>query len=307
MSLAIVGGTVVDIIFTRLPRLPVWPRHTEFTAANLVLVDEPPIVTLGGNGANAAYVAARCGAAVTLHTRIGRDAMGLLARQWLAEAGCRVETPDSGATAINVTGANARCQRATFFHAGEAIAALPRIMQDASRPGHLLVCGWPHPPLPALAKGLGPLRSAGVFTALDAGPILGEPWMLAELAPVFAHLSLFLTNEYELRTIARTRTATSALKRLREHFDGDVVVKRGADGVWWLPAGSSQRQDVASRRVRAVNTVGAGDTFNGALLAGLVSGLGFPAALEQACAVAATAVASGRGVLGVEPRAGRAA
>lgn len=307
MSLVIVGATVVDLIFTGLPRLPVWPRHTEFTTANLVLVNDPPIVTLGGNGANAAYVAARCGATVTLHTRIGRDAMGLLARQWLADAGCRLEALDSGATSVNVTAANARCQRATFFHAGEPRSVLPHLPKEAGRAGHVLACGWPHPPLPALAKGLKSLRRSGAFTALDAGPILGEPWTLAELEPVFEHLSLFLMNEYELRTIARTRTATSALKRVRECFDGDVVVKRGPDGAWWLPAGSSRRQTVASRRVRAINTVGAGDTFNGALLAGLEGGLGFPAALEQACAVAAEAVASGRGVLGIEPRAGRAA
>ncbi|HEY1107601.1 MAG TPA: PfkB family carbohydrate kinase, partial [Opitutaceae bacterium] len=87
-SLAIVGCTVVDIIFPDTPRLPRWPRHTEFTAANLIQLPRAPLVTIGGNGANAAYVAARRGARVTLHTAIGDDILGGLAHAWLRDAGC---------------------------------------------------------------------------------------------------------------------------------------------------------------------------------------------------------------------------
>ena len=72
MSLAVVGCTAIDLILTRTPRLPTWPRHSEFTSDNLVLLADAPLVTLGGNGANAAFVAAQGGARVTLHTRIGR-------------------------------------------------------------------------------------------------------------------------------------------------------------------------------------------------------------------------------------------
>ncbi len=85
MSLAIVGGTVVDVIFSGVPRLPVWPRHTEFTATNLVLLERGPIVTMGGNGANAAYVAAASGTDTVLHTRIGADVLGAAGAQ-LAES-----------------------------------------------------------------------------------------------------------------------------------------------------------------------------------------------------------------------------
>ena len=121
MALLIVGGTVVDLIFPRVPHLPHWPEHTEFTAANLILLSEPPLVTIGGNGANAAYVAARCGAVAQLHTNIGTDAFGSLARRWLDESGCITrDTPHAGRTAVNVTAANARLQRATLFYPGDA-------------------------------------------------------------------------------------------------------------------------------------------------------------------------------------------
>jgi ribokinase len=301
MSLVIIGSTVVDLIFPRVPRLPAWPRHTESTQDNLVLLRDAPIVTLGGNGANAAYVAARCGAAVAFHTQIGADALGELARRWLENAGCRLHAPKRAAsTAVNVTVANARQERAMFFHPG-APGAMPLLASTGPAPSHLLVCGWPHPPLATIARGLRAARRRGVFTALDAGPILGRPWTPAALRPAFGALDLFLTNDYELRKITRAARLDAALARLRRDFTGHVVVKRGADGVLWLPASSDLPRHVPGRAVRVVNTVGAGDSFNGALLAGLVRGAAFPAALRAACAAAASVVASPRGVLGVRP------
>lgn len=306
MSLAIIGGTVVDLIFPRLRRLPVWPRHTEFTPANLVLVHEPPIVTLGGNGANAAYAAACGGADVTLYSHVGDDSLGRLARDWLERVGCRLEgSIPRAATAVNVTAANARHHRATLYHPGPAITALPVFRAGGSTPTHALVCGWPHPPLPAIAEGLRRLRRQKVVTALDAGPILDRPWSLPALKPVLAALDLFLANEYELRAITRADSLSAALRRLRERYDGHVVVKRGSKGALWMPAGGTAAQTAVGRKVTAVNTVGAGDCFNGALLAALDGGAPFPAALEHACSVAASAVSSPRGVLGIEPQRSR--
>lgn len=301
MSLVVVGGTVVDVIFPRVPRLPRWPQHTESTPANLVLLNEPPIVTVGGNGANAAYVAARCGANVTLHTQLGDDAPGGLARAWLERAGCRVCATTAGAaTAMNVTAANADRERAILFYPG-APAALPPVAGLDPAPTHLLVSGWPHPPLDALAAELQAARARGIFTALDAGPILGRPWTLRGLRPVLAALDLFLTNDYEICRIARCAQTEEAIMKLRRVFTGHVVIKCGAQGVRWIPQRTNEVRAVAAPRIHAVNTVGAGDSFNGALLAALTRGTDWAEALRGACAVAASVVASPSGVLGVRP------
>lgn len=300
MSLVILGGTTTDIILPQTPRLPAWPAHTEFTAANLVLLRTPPIVTLGGNGANAAYIASRCGARVTLHTQLGDDAFGALARDWLETAGCRVfpANPAAG-TPLNVTAANARRQRATFFYSAGELPAVTRFASPA--PSHLLICGWPHPPLPTLARTLRAARKRKIVTALDAGPILGRAWRLAALRPVLASLDLLLANEHELLRITRATTVATALATLRRVFSHDVVIKRGAQGALWLPAYSATAQEIPGLRVRTHNTIGAGDTFNGSLLAALDRGLDFPVALRLACATAASVVRSARGVLGVVP------
>jgi sugar/nucleoside kinase (ribokinase family) len=303
VGITIVGNTVVDIVFPELKRMPGWPSHSEFTSENLVFPRRPPIVTLGGNGANAAFVAARCGAAVTLHSPTGRDVLGSIARRWLREAGCRMAPARGGATALNVTATNRRDQRATLFYPGAPVG-VPRISTGRAAPTHLLVCGWPHPPLRSVAAAFGRCRRRRIFTAIDAGPILGRPWTLAALRGVLAELDLFLANEHEIRGIARRRGLDAALGRLRRHYSGHVVIKRGAKGALWLPAGSSRPLRLPPRRVRVISTVGAGDTFNGALLAMLSRGEGWLPALRAANATAATVVSSPRGLLGARLRRG---
>jgi ribokinase len=298
MSLAIVGCTVVDVIFSGVPRLPVWPRHTEFTATNLVLLSRAPIVTLGGNGANAAYVAAAMGADVVLHTRIGNDALGGLARAWLERVGCRLVSGRTKSTAINVTAANDRLERTALFHPGAQVS-LPHFDTEQRKTSHLFVCGWPHPPLALLARRLAVARRRGTFTALDAGPILGRSWSRRALRPVLAELDLFLANEYEALSLTRAETLADAIIRLRQDFDGHVVIKRGAQGAMWLPSGSARALRLPRQRVRVVNTVGAGDSFNGALLGALSRGKKFPMALQAAMQTAARVVGSPRGILGV--------
>ncbi len=300
MSLVILGGTTTDIILPQVPRLPAWPAHTEFTAANLVLLRTPPIVTLGGNGANAAYIATRCGARVTLHTQLGDDAFGSLARDWLETAGCHVFAANPAAgTPLNVTAANAQRQRATFFYSAGQLPAVTRF--DSPAPSHLLVCGWPHPPLAIITRTLRAAKKRHIVTALDVGPILGAPWTLTGLRSVLASLDLLLGNEHEVLRITRSDTIPIALAKIRRVFPRDIVIKRGGEGALWIPAGSATPQTTPGVRVKTHNTIGAGDTFNGSLLAALDRGLDFPAALRLACATAATVVRSARGVLGVVP------
>lgn len=298
MSLLIVGGTVVDLIFPRVPRLPDWPDHTEFTSTNLVLLPEPPLVTIGGNGANAAYAAARCGATTELHTNIGTDALGALARRWLDDSGCHThENTASGRTAVNVTAANTSLQRATLFYPGDT----PALPTPTPGFGHVLACGWPHPPVATLAPSLREWRGVGTRTAIDFGPILDEAPTLSSLQPVLDELDLFIANEHELLSITATPDLASAFARLRGSYAGDVIIKRGADGVTWLAAGEDAPRSQPGRHIRAVNTVGAGDTFNGGLFAALDRGASLAEALRYADEAACSVVRSAQGVLGLEP------
>ncbi len=302
MNLLVSGGTVVDLIFPRVPRLPTFPNHTEFTARNLVLLTHAPIVTLGGNGANAAYAAARCGAAVTLVTDIGGDPLGNLASAWLKQAGCRLLHPQDrkSRTAVNVTAANHRLQRGTFFYPGAPVflpANIPRC-------DYFLVCGWPHPPFSSIAQRFRRYHEQGTQTALGIGPLLGQAPSLRQLAEIFQHLQLFLANEHELLAITRTTSLPAAVRHLRQIYAGNAVIKRGPRGAVWLPPQTAERVNCPGLKKRAINTVGAGDSFNGALLAALGRGTEFPMAIAYANAIAASVVQSKEGILGM-PRPAR--
>jgi len=297
MSLHIIGNAVVDLIFPDTKRLAGWPDHTEFTAENLVLLETPPIITVGGNGANAAYVAARCGAQVTLHSNLGPDVFGQIVRAWLTEVGCTLSsTKESLRTPVNVTVANTNLQRATYFYPGTTL----ELPSPAIGSSTILITGWPHPLPGATAASLKQYREADVRTALDIGPFLQEPPTLRAVQPVLAQLDLLIANVYELTTLTAVSTAEDACDRIRESFLGDIVLKLGAEGVIWCPASSQKLHRIAGIPTDAVNTVGAGDTFNGALLAYLDDGIPMGTALSLANAAAASVVASDQGVLGLQ-------
>ncbi len=153
-----------------------------------------------------------------------------------------------------------------------------------------------------MARGLAAAKKKGVFTALDAGPLLGGLWSQSALRRLLAQLDLFIANEHEFQKLFRTTDFTVGFHGLRKHFSGHVVVKRGRIGALWLPEGEDVAIAVTAPRVRVVNTVGAGDSFNGALLAALADGVEFSRALRAACRIASRVVGSPRGVLGLVRR-----
>ena len=76
-----------------------------------------------------------------------------------------------------------------------------------------------------------------------------------------------------------------------------VIVKRGAQGAVFGEAGAGVRS-LLTERVDDANAVGAGDTFNAALLHSLSRGTTLNEAVETAIRLATAAVKGGKGVLG---------
>jgi ribokinase len=160
------------------------------------------------------------------------------------------------------------------------------------------VCGWPHPPLAVIACEFKRLQKGGVLTSLDVGPILGPVWSWADLAKVLKHTSLLLGNRHEVLALTGRRRLEHALDRLRQVCPGDIVVKLGEAGAMWSAPFAAKSKRMPARKVRVINTVGAGDSFNGALLAAILRGEKMPKAIAAAVEFATQVVASSAGVLG---------
>jgi ribokinase len=244
----------------------------------------------GGKGGNQAVAAARLGASTVFVGAIGDDAFGIDARAALEAEGVDVGSlrthPDeatgvalilvdeAGENSIAVAGgANATL---TSVQVRTALKALELTAEDVVLVGHEIRTGATHE---ALRLG----RLAGATTILNPAPATGlEP-------PTLALADILTPNEPELDELAGAGgSVTTRARRLLGPDPGSRVacVSLGRKGAL-LVAGRARR--IAAPRVRAVDTVGAGDALNGALAAGLAAGLELPEAVRQAVVAASIA------------------
>ncbi|HNG80572.1 MAG TPA: ribokinase [Burkholderiaceae bacterium] len=264
-------------------------------------------VAPGGKGSNAAIACARQGARTALLARIGADDFGRMALSlWDAEGIDRravevVHSEPSGVAQILVyddgdnsiavaSGANAGLGPAHV----EAAADLLR--------GARVVLASCEVPLAATLAAFRLARAAGVTTLLNPAPAPAQP-LPAEL---IALSDLLTPNETELCALAGEpggepagSDLALAAQRLQAAGAGAIVVTRGAAG-WTLFEPGRAPVHGRGHRVTVSDTIGAGDTFTGALAAALARGEPLTEALVQANAAAALSV-TGAGALGGMP------
>ena len=93
------------------------------------------------------------------------------------------------------------------------------------------------------------------------------------------------------------------LARLRREFGATPVITLGSEGVVWLEGRRVRR--MPARRVRVLDSTGAGDAFHGAFAAGIAQGLSLERTIERAnrCGAEACTALGGMGhLLGREGR-----
>lgn len=130
-------------------------------------------------------------------------------------------------------------------------------------------------------------RRAGALTILNPAPAPSKPLPEALLK----HVSILTPNETELERLLPSRKGASLRARaedLRKKGPAVVIVTYGGRGVWVFDARGGHR--FSAFKVRAVDTVGAGDAFNGALAAALAEGMPLDKAVSFAQAAAALSV-----------------
>lgn len=300
----VLGTTTVDLFLSGLDHMPV-PEGDEFTSDNFAFCSDPTTVTLGGNGANTAYVLGRLGANPSLCSAIGRDVFGSVVEGWLDEAGIRtgeLVRSDTGTTATTVVISDENNNRQSFHHAGATATFTRNDISDGYFAqadfllvtGYQLLQGWR---TDGMAQALQEAHDAGATTLLDIGPAIDNPPTLDELVLLLPNVDVLLANAYELRTCTGQSEIDQAAEESLRAGARAVIVKRGAEGAVLYTSPLSP-EPISSFDVEVHSTVGAGDTFNAGLLYSLKHESDFSEAVRFANATAAEVVSSPKGVLG---------
>lgn len=273
-------------------RVPRPPRRGETVLAHSFEISP------GGKGSNAAVACARQGARTAVIARIGQDDFGAMAldlwrREGIVTTGVEQAAGERSGVAQILVFDDGDNSIAVAPGAGAGLAG--RHVDAASDliAGSRVVMASCEVPLAATLAAFRLARAHGVCTLLNPAPAQPLPDELLTLTDILT------PNETEARALARLADdadVQQAAAALLVRGAGAVIVTLGARGCRLfqpdMPAIA-----LAGRRVdNVVDTIGAGDTFTGALAAAIARGEALPQAMHGANAAAALAV-TGRGAI----------
>lgn len=270
MTVAVFGSINMDLV-VRTPRLPAPAEsiigHEFFTAP-------------GGKGANQAVALARLGVPTKMFGRVGGDGFGQELRRHLESSGVdtsAVFVDPEVASGVAVIALDDNAQNSIIV----ALGANGRVNQnDVKRleksldgvQALLLQLEVPHQATIAAAR---LARQKGVTVILDPAPTQQD--VAAEL---YQLVDLMTPNEVEAGhmvgfTVKNEQDAARAADVLLGRGVSTVIIKLGALGAFYAThdkTGSKTQSFVPAFKVQAIDSVAAGDAFNGGLAAALVQG-----------------------------------
>lgn len=249
-------------------------------------------VTFGGKGANQAVAAGRSGANITFIACVGSDDIGERICQQLVTDRINtqpIEFITNSTTGVALIFVNAEGENVIGIHAGANAAVTPdylhryqQIVIDADV--LLMQLESPLETVIAAAK-LAKQHHTKVF--LNPAPARELP---DELLAMVDTITPNETEAQYLTGVEINNDADAAYAATLLHHKGisRVIITLGSRGVWLSENGNGKL--VPGFKVKAVDTIAAGDTFNGALVTALLEGKNISDAVCFAHAAAAIAV-----------------
>jgi ribokinase len=282
-AIATFGSVNVDVcgFCTRLPKPGETAPGQRYTIA------------LGGKGANQAAAVARLGGQSQMIGRAGNDMFGAMIRDRLdalavgrdhlifadnASTGIALISVDAhGENCIVVIGgANMIVDQALVDHSAATLRLAPVLLTQLEVP-------------------LAPVLAAAALTRAGGGLVILDPAPAPSdglSSDVLRGVDIVTPNETETETLVGIRPQTTsdaekAARLLAARGAPIVIIKMGSRGAYFHSR--NIQGFVPPFAVKAVNSVGAGDCFNGALAVALARGDELPRAVRFAAACGALA------------------
>ncbi len=281
MTIAVFGSINVDITGYG-DRLPL---------AGETVKAERYATGLGGKGANQAVAAAKLGARVRLIGCVGADPFGVEALRWLTEYGLstdhvrRAGDQQTGIALISVD-AHGENQITVVPAANDVLAVGDLGKEAAALDGVRVLLTQLEAPHEASFEVSKIANARGITVIHDPAPAPYDAPTREVLAPVH----IVTPNARETQALTgilptSTETARAAAHKLRNLGVDTVIVKRGADGCY--VSSVAFEGVVPAFKVTSIDSVGAGDCFNGGLAVALAEGLPLKDAVRFASACGA--------------------
>ncbi|MFM2599742.1 ribokinase [Vibrio fortis] len=284
-QLIVLGSVNADHVL----QVPSFPRPGE------TLIGGNYQVIPGGKGANQAVAAARLNADIGFIACVGDDPFGINIRQDFEKDGINIdgvivaENTPTGIAMIQVsaTGENSICLSAEANDKLDCAQIEPHL--DKIRGAKYLLTQL-ETPIEGIEYAAKVAKESGTKVILNPAP--ARPLSNELLACV----DVITPNETEAEvltgvTVTDDASAHQAALTLHDKGIETVMITLGAKGVWLSHSGEgNQGELIPGFRVEATDTTAAGDTFNGALVTGLLEEVPLEKAIKFAHAAAAISV-----------------
>lgn len=256
MRLLCAGEAFEDLIFVGLDHLPELGEEIKtdrFTA------------TIGGGAVITAVKAARLGMRTQLVSALSDAAVTRLKKERVSITNLRKKNEPHAITAALSTGTD----RAFVTYNGvntrleaRLAKALPRMTAT-----HIHLCFYPHD-CRHWASTVSKLRNRGITTSWDFGwnePLTND----RGLTGLIDALDFIFVNEHEARLYTGAASLEESIPHWRER-KAITIVKLGEAGAVWLAP--DRDIHVPAPKVKAIDTTGAGDSFNAGFLVAWMNG-----------------------------------
>lgn len=265
-DVTIAGELNLDLILYGLPEQ--LPPERELLADRMML-------TLGSSSAIVAHNLAALGSRVGFQSRIGDDPLGKIALDRLRQGGVDVSrvrvVPGEITTGLTVILHHDAWRNILTYSGTIAETRWEDLELDYladSRHFHFSSYYLQKRLCPRVAELFQYLKSRGLTVSLDTNDDPDDRWE-GGLGEILRHVDVFLPNEREACKAAGTEDVETAIQRLSELVPL-VVVKLGRRGA--LAQRGKERFIAPPERVVAIDTVGAGDSFDAGFLHEYVRG-----------------------------------
>ena len=281
--IVIIGSVNMDLVL-RVPRMPL-PGET--------LAGDRFMTIPGGKGANQAVACARLaapGTRVAMVACVGDDAFGDQMRQSITACGIDdryIDEMAGEATGIASIMVDANAQNSIVIAAGangrldvERIERARALIEQAS-----IVLLQLEVPMATVIHSIELAHALGKTVVLNPAPAQALPRELLQ------KIDYLILNEIEAAMLAEEQSEDIPMLARKLHDLGarNVVVTLGEKGVYGSFADGQQRH-LPARKVQAVDTTAAGDTFIGGFIGAIAQGRDQFEAIAYAQAAAALSV-----------------